>query len=485
MTSKEAVDTLALVDATVRAFFTALEPEPGARLLVAVSGGIDSMVLMDVLARLRRPLGVELHVAHLDHGLRQQSADDSAFVHQQASQRGVAVHCGRQDASRCAAETGRSLEDAARVVRYEFLERTAAASDCRYIILGHHADDQAETVLLRLLRGSGSTGLASMRPVRDGRFLRPLLQLTREQILSYGEAAGVEHREDASNLDWRFLRNRVRGELLPQLREYNPQITRALCRTARLLAEEDDYLRQHAATACARTLLEPPIPGLDAGKLGLDVARLVEYHIAVQRRVLRAAIQGLMPPPEPLGFQQCETVLELAHGAGRGYRTLGNGLAAERSGGWLVLGRIAAAPVDCLLPVPGEVVIPERSLRLRARIQAGPVPASCRSGLGTRCAVFDRTQVGSRLSIRSPRRGELLQPHGMEGHKKLSDFLIDIKWPRLLRPGLLVLAAEADRIAWLVGLRTGHFCRVTTDTREIIVVDLEHADPALAPPPMV
>lgn len=445
--------------------------------VVAVSGGVDSMVLLDVLMRLRSSLRLSLHVAHLDHGLRAESAADRRFVQDYARERHLPCTCARRRAGVYARRSSRSLEDAAREMRYAFLDEVAVSLGVRYVMLGHQADDQAETVLLRLLRGSGATGLAGMRVVRDQRYVRPLLSVERKTIELYASVAHIPFQEDASNLDVRHARNRVRHELLPQLRRYNPRVCTVLGRTAGLLGDEDDCLEQMALTASSEVLVPGPVPGLDAGKLALDVPRLVEYHIAVQRRIVRALMVGLgggIPAP---GFADLEAVVQMVATSSRGVRTLSGGLVVQRSGNWLIVGRTGAAPVECTVPVPGEVLVADRSVALRTRVcrctdlpRLGPVD-------GIKCAAFDHARVGTRLFLRGLRPGDRFRPHGMEGHKKLSDFLVDIKWPRLLRQGLLVLTTEDGVIVWVVGLRPAHQFRVTPATRAVVVMELSSSAP--------
>ncbi len=457
----------------IEATFAAEAPlAAGDLLVVAVSGGVDSMVLLDALWRLRTCLQVRLHVAHLDHGLRAEAAEDRALVAARAAVYGLPCTCAARDVGGLARATRRSLEDAARQARYEFLEQVAAAESARYVVLGHQALDQAETVLLHLVRGSGTAGLAGMRVVRAGRFVRPLLTVDRQQIREYAAALAVPYREDASNADRRFTRNRVRHELLPLLRRFNPRVEAALSRTATLLADEDDWLEQSAAAAFARVRIAAWLPGLCAGQLGLDVPRLLEYHIAVRRRLVRRALGWLRPRAGELGCAHVEAVVRAAAQPGGGPRQIAAGLAVQRCGDWLLLGRAEAAAVDTEVPVPGEVEVADRGLRLRARLLPPEAGAARPIPDGSRAAALDWDALGQAVRLRSLRPGDVFQPHGMAGHKKVSDFLVDTKWPRLLRPGLLVLTGADGQIAWVVGLRTAHGPRLAAHTRRILAAEV-------------
>jgi len=444
---------------------------PGEKVVVAVSGGMDSMVLLDIVDRLREALDIQLHVAHFDHQLRPESAADSRFVAAAARRRDLPCTQGCEDVGQHARQRCLSLEAAARRLRYQFLDQVAQEVGAGKIVLGHHADDQAETVLLRLVRGSGARGLGAMEVMREGRYLRPLLGFERRTLEAYAAAAGIEFREDASNRDLRFLRNRVRHELIPQLQQYNPSVVEALNRTATVLRDEDDFLEGIAREAAEAAIGEPVACWGAARKIILDASRFLGYHIAVQRRVIRTLVQGLSTREGPFDFEHVEKVLECARQPDSGLRPIAAGLGAQRRGERLILGRMNAPRVAAEMDIPGEIRVPERRLSLRARL----VPASCfaalKPELGGVRAAFDAARVGEKLLLRSPRPGDRFQPLGMEGHKKLSDFLIDLKWPRILRDEVLLLI-RGDEIVWVVGLRPGHPFRVRAATREIALVEL-------------
>jgi tRNA(Ile)-lysidine synthase len=215
--------------------------EPGDHLLVGISGGADSVALIRCLHRLAPVLGVSLTAAHLDHGLRgTEGKEDLEFVRKLAASLDLAFIGESVDVSRLS--TPKNLEERARVVRYEFLNRAARSVDAGKIALGHNRNDQAETVLLHLLRGSGITGFSAIRP-RAGNLIRPLLEMPRRNILDYLESLGVPFREDSTNRNLRYRRNRVRHELIPYLEAwFNPQIVASLTRQADMARELNDFL---------------------------------------------------------------------------------------------------------------------------------------------------------------------------------------------------------------------------------------------------
>lgn len=280
--------------------------------LVALSGGPDSMTLLASLCHLREHLKVDLAVAHFDHRLRESSSEDAEFCRGVAEQLGLSFEKGEADVGQLAAEEGRSVEDAARSARYAFLAEAAARAGCGVVATGHNADDQAETVLMRLLRGSGGSGLRAMHsrgrfPIKEGRDLalvRPLLETERTEIERYCAEEGIEVRDDPSNQSLEHTRNRLRHEALPLLRTINPAVDEALRRAARTLARDEAYLEEQAERALAQSGSADVI----------NRAELLRLHPAIVVRVLRLAARrrGVQ-----LQAEESEKLLELVQkGAG-------------------------------------------------------------------------------------------------------------------------------------------------------------------------
>jgi tRNA(Ile)-lysidine synthase len=273
-----------LVAAVDRALLSAGLPARGETLVVGLSGGADSVALTAALAALRRRRGLELVAAHLDHGLRPDSADDAAFCQALCASLGVALRAGTARVRERASREKGGLEQAARRERYSFLRRVQQDEAALWIAVAHTQDDQAETLLLRLLRGAGGSGLAGMRP-QSGALLRPLLAVSRPEVLAYLAERGLGWREDPSNADPAHVRNRVRHELLPSLEErFNPRVRAALARTADLVAEEALFL----AGAAERALAEGS--SLEGEALVLDLRALKAAPVALARATLRLAL---------------------------------------------------------------------------------------------------------------------------------------------------------------------------------------------------
>ena len=412
---------------------------PGDHILVAVSGGPDSVALLHLLRLFSEPLNLHLYAAHLDHAMRPESPFDAAFVEKLCRQWGVPLETTRIDVPALAAKQRQNIEEAAREARREFLRDAARRHGCRLIALGHHRGDQAETFLQRLLRGSGPTGLAGMK-LQCGPFIRPLLPFGRGQILAHLHYHNLPHVEDASNTDLAYTRNRIRHDLLPRLRELSPAIESHLARLSRRLGQEEDFWRRQVdrqLTALCR---------VDDG-LRLDRRRLLELHPALLSRTLRGALERVRGDLRGITAAHLEAVEDLLHGGrpqgeihlprvwvGRRYEEL-----------WLRCAAPAAtAPSELAIPGPGSYSLPDgRTLRV------GEASASHDE---SRFAVeFAADCVHFPLVVRTPRAGDRFSPEGLGGSKKLKDFFIDAKIPREVRAACLLVVGE--EVLWVVGMR--------------------------------
>jgi tRNA(Ile)-lysidine synthase len=438
----------------------------GERLVVAVSGGADSIVLLDVLNTLRQSLKLELHVAHLDHGLRPDSDVDADLVERFSRQCGLPCIRETLAPGRCTENGISSIENAARIARYEFLDRTAAAVGAHFVVLGHHADDQAETVLMRLLRGSGVTGLAGMASLRDGRYLRPLLSSKRAEIESYALSRSLQFQTDRTNADIRHVRNRIRHRLLPELRRhFNPSIVQTLCRTATVLGDEDRYLAD-----CARSAIQKLATKRTADVIILDRLGFEGQHPAVRRRMLHQLIADFEGGSK-CGFAKIEQIVKAATEGCRGNRHLLGNLWYQVTPDELILRRSSSRTFDIGVAVPGNTEIRELGLRLHTTIANGDF-RSIRNDLGMNRAAFDADLTGVHLKLRSVRNGDRFQPLGMNGHKRVNDYLTDSGVPKILRQDVLLMTS-GDDIVWVAGLRPAHPFRVHEKTRKIMIVDLQ------------
>jgi tRNA(Ile)-lysidine synthase len=449
----------------------------GDRILVAVSGGSDSTALLALFARARRDLGVDLHVAHLDHGWRgAAAARDAECVRRLARGFRVPVTVGHVDPAtwrraglRVAGRRQSSREARARTLRRRFLKATAAQVGAQRIALGHTLDDQAESFLMRLLRGSGRHGLGGIHPVLDGLFIRPLLGFRRCELRAWLRARGLRWREDATNRDLSLTRNRVRRRLLPLLeRQFNPKAEEVLARTADLLRDEEAWLEPMTTAAYEAAVSERP------KGVAIDQERLRALPLALRRRVVRLAIVRLRGHLRGVDKRHVDWVLHLLRSrCGNDQAVLPEGLWVELDGPDLVFEvRQPAAEVqevlrEGALPAPGDIELGE--FRLTARL------ASPGEGLpkpGARVALLDADLVKGPLLVRSRRPGDRFHPQGAPGSRRLKSFLIDRKVPVDER-GRIPLVLTGERIAWVVGHRIDDRFKITPATRQVLVLTKE------------
>ncbi len=449
----------------------------GDRILVAVSGGADSVALLHLLAILGREGNLQPTVVHLDHGLRAEAArEDRRWVEALTSRLGVPCLSGRREVGEVLERGGYSPEEAARKVRYGFFREVSRQTGIRILALGHQADDQAETVLLRLLRGSRPGALAGMRPSRrEGELLliRPLLPFRREELLRFLAELGEGYRRDISNLDQRFLRNRIRHRLLPLLEtEYNPRFREILISLAHREGEREDYLRSRLEER-GRELIRRTSQGF-----ALDCGIFLRAPALERGEVLRGLLaRAGVVSPHRHHFRDLE---QLARGPSGRRLDLPGSLVARREGDLiLITGRRAGESLPVIpLEIPGDRVIDPLAARIKVRVY--PVPPDLRRRLeekrgdGTAAwrEYLDRDRVVPPLVLRPRLPGDRYRPMGMEGRKKLKKLLIESGVP-LSRRGMIPVIADRERIIFLAGHRPNHHCRVRVDTREILEISLE------------
>ena len=441
---------------------------PGDRVLVAVSGGPDSVALLHLLAGLTGELGLAgLAAGHFDHGLRgRASREDAAFVATLARQLSLPFHPGRGEVRDAARREKISLQMAARRLRLDFLRETCRTHAYHKLALGHTADDQVELFWLRLLRGAALTGLKGMAPATPEGLVRPLLAVGKEVLLAWLARESLSHRTDASNLSRAYLRNRVRLDLLPELaRKYNPRLKQAVWRTQNLLAEEDLVLSREAARAWAQAGRE-----VAGGVISLDLPRFLSLDRVLQKRVLQAAV-GSIAGELTLTAAQVAALLALAQGArSGGVMALGREVRAARSGAELhFFGPLPEPPAGVTL-IPADAIRVDSPAGWRWRLGRRPVGPgeNPRPAPGTARLDLDR--------VTFPLEARCFRPQGAPGEKKLQDFLVDEKIPRWLRPHL-PLVAGGGRIIWAPGLRLADPVKITPATRMVLEMEVSPTSP--------
>ena len=434
----------------------------GARVLVAVSGGADSVSLLHILRVLERRGELAIAgVGHLNHLLRGPDADaDEQFCCELAATAGLPFESARVDVAALARAAGCSLESGARRARYEFLNGAAARLQAEAVAVGHTLDDQAETVLLRLARGAGSRGIAGIRP-KAGTVVRPLLDISRAELRAYTAVWGLASREDSSNADVAIPRNRLRLEVMPHLERFAPAIVRTLAREAALARDDEDYLDGRATEVFPSVVLQSE----RGTELRAEALRTLPRPLAsrVVRRVLEESAPGRF-----VAAGHVDGVLELA-GAPNGTSVALPGLVATREQDYVLLGSGATAAfpqTPCLpLTVPGGVELGRWAITAEAA-DVQPTPP-VRGAVALVAADVLRLP----LAVRTRRRGDRFRPLGMAGRgRKLQDFLVDRKVARAERDALPLVVDRDDRIVWVAGQSVAEDFRVTAACRAVILL---------------
>lgn len=446
-----------------------LRPFAGSKLVVAVSGGLDSVVLLDLLLHLRDDLGLKLVVAHADHGLRRASAKDAAFVRQLA-----AAHSLPFTETELGLETGSNEEARAREARYGWLEQVRKRRKADYIVTAHQADDQVETLFLHLTRGSGLQGLSGMQLV-SGKILRPLLDIPRKTLSRYARKHKLKYRLDASNRNIKYARNRVRRQVVTSLQKINPQLVETVSQSMRVLSDEYSVIRLLSArelSQVSRTVKGP--------ERSLDRKKLLKLDRAVRHLVWREALRALVKDVRGFNLQHLENLDDLLTRQTGALIHLPRGVTARRRYEEIVLrvGPTDGPPKSVTLNIPG-------------RVRFGDVAVSAtrvRSGMpetGVNTILVDAEAVGSALTIRPLRAGDRFQPAGMRGSKLVSDLLTDAKVSRDERSWVPIVVAPATRrsgrprrlknsvrggdIVWVAGYRADRRFAVSNDSKMILL----------------
>ncbi len=449
--------------------------EPGDTVAAAVSGGPDSVAMLHGLLELQDELGVSLAVAHLDHGFRDESAAEARFVRKTAKSLGLPFYTEKARLKDRLEGLSVNRQAKAREARYQFLERAAIALKAVKIAVAHTADDQAETVLMRIIRGSGTQGLAAIPPTR-GMVVRPLIYATRSEVENYLAERNIESVSDPSNLKKVYLRNRIRLELMPALKAYNPRITEALSKTAELLRADEEFLE-----TCAGESFDSIAARHSPEYIALDLDGLKKLPDGIKRRVIRLAVEEIKGDTLGLSYEHVlEAAKSVAEGpTGRG-TDLPGGLRVERSYREILVHIPHEAPsFSIFLPMPDAGTssgadIPGLGIRVEAEVVSGDFQAA-----GARLfapddkntAVFDAGRLAGPLTIRNRRPGDFFYPAGMEGRKKLKEYFMDMKLPRALRSRVPLLECGGE-VAWVMGYRRDRRFIPGPGSKEVIKITM-------------
>ncbi len=440
------------------------------RLIVGVSAGVDSMVLLHLLNAYREAFNLSLIVAHVNHGLRPEESEKEAELVQKESERlGLSFEYGQFNVKEFQKLGGISPQDAARRIRFHFFYDLLQKHHAQKIVLGHNADDQVETVLLRLMRGSGLKGLKGMLPAREGKVVRPLLEVWREEIESFAIEKKIPFLLDSSNLRDDYLRNRIRHALIPLMeREYQPNFKEILLKTSNILREENDYLERGAEEAYRKIVQE------EKDTLSFKFSEYQSLHQAIRWRVVRKMLEfidarGMVV--EEGEWSEVHKIYEKLHRPSPSFLfELPHGARVEKRYDVVSLGKGEVKPFP---PFEFELNSPGRTFVEEIGKEVG-IEETNRNQFrdydgSPHTALMDYECLQFPLKMRNFRPGDRFHPLGAKGTQKVKEFFIDHKIPRFERPKIPLLIS-GERIAWIVGYRIDERVKVTERTKRVLKV---------------
>jgi len=446
---------------TVRKFALFTE---GDTILIAFSGGLDSTGLLNLCLELQRDWKINLYLGHFNHQIRAGADEDEAFVRRMAREKSVDLYVGVEDVAAYARANGLNLEEAGRILRYRFLHKTAEKIGNALVATGHTMTDQAETFLMRLFRGSGLRGLSGIHPFREDKIIRPLLFIEREEIESYLLEKGEIYCADESNQDPAFLRNRVRNELLPYLREnFAPNIVQRISQMTSLIREEDALLE---------ALTQDVSKGIYThrkGRIALDAISLSGLPLAFQRRLVRNFLSQIKKSLRNVSFDDVKAVLDLAEGK---ELHLSAELVLKKEQGLIVRQEGATIKPRYEIWWDGQdnIAIPELHMVFKGekRGRSSELPLRFDDRV---CACLDWNRVQFPLKIRNRIDGDRYHPFGAPGRKKLKEIMRSKGIPAAERSEHPVFLS-GDEIVWVWGLPVSERHKVTESSRQVFIISL-------------
>lgn len=421
------------------------------RVLAAVSGGADSVCMLYLLIS----AGYKPHVVHVHHMIRGHEADrDAEFVSELCKKLGLGFSLIYKDVPAAAKQRGLSQEQAARECRYEALFELAEKIGADRIAVAHNQNDQAETVLMRLIRGSGLTGLIGMRPVRPDGLIRPLLFFSRAEIEEYCDLRGIAYVTDSTNLSEEYSRNYVRRKLLPAMEALNGSVRCAVARSAELLSADEDYLDKQASMAFEKTASE------QENRIYLDIQRLSKMDRAIARRVVRLAVMKKCGLTD-ITVEHIDGVLQLCRAQTGKSTVIKRNVSAWKSYGKIIIGESEKTKTFCIPFALGEYNVGAWTVTAKK--------AASRDRKGQNEEYIDMDKLPADTVLRSRRNGDRIFPLGAPGEKKLKEFFIDKKIPREQREKLILLASGNEILA-VIGIIVSEKIKVDEETRNIIII---------------
>ena len=439
---------------------------PGDRVIVAVSGGPDSVCLLDVLNRLSQELEINLVVAHYDHGLRKNEDEfETQLVRDIAASMGIPFEVEKAPAM---LKDSPSLEERARDARYAFLEKIRNKYGAQKIAMGHNLNDQAETVIMRLFRGSGPSGLSGIPPVRDNIIIRPLIEIRRDEIIEYLKSRGLPFANDSSNSNKKHLRNRIRLELMPMLLEYQPRLFEHLGTVSNIIRDEDEFLESMASEWIKSNSTEA-----ENGDISVTVSSIKNLAAPLKNRVIRNLLKQVDGNIYPMEYDHVVSVLNLLNNeqpqcsidlpngitVKKIYDRLNFSLESEDQ--YTEYSYLIKGHGTYILDAVGQTLMLEEIDNIPDMLRAAD-PFT---------AYLDADRVEFPLTARNFRPGDRFVPLGMKGHKKIKNFFIDLKVPSEKRASTPILTC-GDKVVWVCGIRIDERFKVTPETKKILKITI-------------
>ena len=439
----------------------------GDKILVALSGGPDSVVLLHTLTNLKSRYNIKLYAAHLNHKIRGMEAQkDAMYAAQLCDSLGVTFFVKAVDVPLYASENKLTLEEAARKVRYDMLFEIKQKISADKIAVAHNLDDQAETILMRMLRGTGIKGLKGMDYIRDGCVIRPLMDVQKNDILEYCKENGLSPRIDKSNLEPDYTRNKIRLNLIPYIEnEFTPNLKETLSRMSNIIREDSDYLEKEAEKFFRKEAVF-----LSGNIVKIDTLDIEHLHNSMKKRLVRLCIHHCLKNLEGIESIHIDDVLSLMKsGRNETVLNLPKGLLVYKKpdGLYFTLSQIEHT-VNCFeySLIPGEeVVIEEIGMKIESKVMAKEKCILLPTGQFTKA--FDLNKIKGDIKIRTRAEGDKMKPMGLGGTKKLKDIFIDMKVPRDKRDSIPVVCDD-EGIIWLVGYKISEDYKIDDSTTTVV-----------------
>ncbi len=459
--------------------------DSGDRIVIGLSGGADSVALFLLLHEIKDFYDLSLFPIHVHHHLRDEADQDMNFCQDLCKELSYDLEIIHVDVEDFLIQHKVSVEDGARTLRYGALEAYLKKVSGQKIAVAHHKDDQAETILYRLIRGSGLLGLSGMQP-RNGHIVRPLLSLSKEDLIGYIHKHGVGYCEDATNKDTKFMRNKIRHELLPQLAEYNPNIVEVLSRSGKIFTEEESALAMEAQRL-ASDMVE--LESKDNRRIvSIDLLKLEKVHIAFQKRIIRIGLEKLKGNLKNIEYSHIERILELAQLQSGKEVPVTEGILAKKEYETILLerenqkekkGQIAPIFLDSF-PIKGYIQNANMtySIRILPKSEYKELTNykdSFKKGRDVYTKWFDYDKIKANLVFRTRIPGDRITIHENGDSKLLKKYFIDEKIPASVRNTVPLLACKED-VLWIVGYRSGEGYRIRSTTQNVLEVKLTKED---------